>query len=416
MSALPARVWRTWGVLVLFLLGTSLITPLIPLYQDALGFGQTTVTLFFVCYVVTLVPSMLSLGQLSDQVGRKRVVLAAIATLAAAQVLLISEPPLWGLLAARGLQGAATGAFSGTCTAFLLDAAPVARRQAASVLASVSIRLGIGLGPGLGGLLAEYAGQPLRLPFEVHLGALAGAAALTLSLPETVRVRHRRPLTLTLEVPPAEREVFWRVLVPSGVLFALFEGVALGLIPVFLVRELGVDNFALIGLVGFLVMTSGAVSQLAAPRLQPEPAIRWGLVAAAAASAGVVAGRPTGSVALVLLAVAATGASCGLVFKGGVELCARIAPPEHRGKLLSAYYVACYLGGFSVPLVVIGALADLMGLTAALAALTGLAAAGAAWTGWVGLRALGGLGPPPGPARPAQERPVHSPDARRGAR
>ena len=40
-----SRVWRTWAVM-LFALGTSLITPLIPLYQDELGFGDTVVTLF----------------------------------------------------------------------------------------------------------------------------------------------------------------------------------------------------------------------------------------------------------------------------------------------------------------------------------------------------------------------------------
>ena len=100
-----SRVWRTWSVLVLFALGTSLITPLIPLYQDRLGFGDTVVTLFLGCYVVALVPSMLSLGQLSDRIGRRRVLLVAIATLAVAQVLLITEPPLWGLLVARGDPG-----------------------------------------------------------------------------------------------------------------------------------------------------------------------------------------------------------------------------------------------------------------------------------------------------------------------
>jgi hypothetical protein len=35
-----SRVWRTWLVLVLFALGTSLITPLIPIYQDRLGFSD----------------------------------------------------------------------------------------------------------------------------------------------------------------------------------------------------------------------------------------------------------------------------------------------------------------------------------------------------------------------------------------
>jgi MFS family permease len=109
-----SRVWRTWSVLVLFALGTSLITPLIPLYQDRLGFSDTVVTLFLGCYVVTLVPSMLTLGQVPDRIGRRAVLLGAIATLAVAQVLLITEPDLEGLLIACGIQGLATGAFFGT--------------------------------------------------------------------------------------------------------------------------------------------------------------------------------------------------------------------------------------------------------------------------------------------------------------
>lgn len=393
-----SRVWRIWGVLVLFALGTSLITPLIPLYQDELGFGDTVVTLFLGCYVVALVPSMLSLGQLSDRVGRKRVLLIAIATLAAAQLILISEPPLWGLLVARAIQGVAAGAFFGTCTAFLVDAAPSGRRGFASVLGSISIRLGLGLGPGIGGVIARYADQPLRLPFELHLVALAAASVIVATLPETVTARSLRPLSLRLEVPAAERAVFWRVLVPSGALFSLFDGVALSLIPVFLVRTLGVDDYALVGAAGFLVLVSGALSQIALPRLRPDRAIGWGLASASAASLGVVASAPAESAGLALAAVAATGAAAGLVFKGGLDLCTQIAPVEDRGKLISSYYVACYLGGFSVPLLLIGALADLMGLTAALAVLSGLAVLGAAWTWAVGLRSLSGLGAPGAPA------------------
>jgi MFS family permease len=392
-ARLGGRVWRTWAVLVLFTAGTSLVTPLIPIYQDRLGFSDTVVTLFFVAYVATLVPSMLTLGQLSDQIGRRPVILAGVALLAVAQTILITEPDLPGLLLARALQGLATGAFSGTCTAFLVDAAPVALRQRASTLSSVSIRVGLGFGPGLAGVLAEYGPMPLRLPFEVHLGLLAVAALLVAGLPETVRTRTRRPLTLRLGVPAAESAVFWRVLVPSGVLFALFEGVALGLIPVFLVREVGVTNYALVGATGFLVLAAGALSQLVFPRLDPARAISWGLAAAALTSVGVVGGAPTGSVALVLGSVGLTGAACGLVFKGGLDLCTRIAPVADRGKLVSSYFVACYLGGFSVPLLVVGLLADLIGLTAALGALSATAAAGAAWTWAVGLRSLRDLAP-----------------------
>jgi MFS family permease len=396
-----SRVWRTWAVLVLFALGTSLITPLIPLYQEQLGFSDTVVTLFLGCYVIALVPSMLTLGQLSDRIGRRGVLLGALGVLALAQALLITEPPLWGLLVARAIQGLATGAFFGTCTAFLVDAAPRGRRQFVSVLGSVSIRLGLGLGPGIGGVIAQYAGDPLRLPFELHLIALAAAAAIVLGLPETVTARSRRPLSLRLEVPAAERAVFWRVLVPSGALFSLFDGVALSLIPVFLVRDLGIDNYAVVGAAGFLVLVSGAASQLALPRLEPERAIGWGLAAAAAASVGVVAAAPAGSAALALVAVAATGGAAGLVFKGGVDLCTRIAPVEDRGKLISSYYVACYLGGFSVPLLVVGALSDLIGLAGALAGLSGAAALGAAWTWGVGLRSLAGLAPAGADALPS---------------
>jgi MFS family permease len=396
-----SRVWRTWLALVLFALGTSLITPLIPIYQDRLGFPDTVVTLFLGCYVITLIPSMLSLGQLSDQVGRKGVLLGALLALAAAQAYLATAPGLAGVLVARGLQGAATGAFFGTCTAFLIDAAPPGRRTFVAVLGSVSIRLGLGLGPGLGGVLAQYAGDPLRRPFQLHLIALAAAVATVLTLPETVPVRVRRPLRLRLEVPAAERAVFWRVLVPSGMLFSLYDGVALALVPVFEVRTLGVTNYALVGASGFLVLVAGALSQILLPRLRPVLAIGVGLGAAAVASAGVVVGAPLRSTALVLCAVAATGAACGLVFKGGVDLCAQIAPPHERGKLISAYYVACYLGGFSVPLLVVGVLSDLIGLTAALGALSATGALAAVWVGLVGLRSLAGLRAEPAPGEAA---------------
>ncbi len=388
-----SRIWRTWLALILFAIGTSLITPLIPIYKERLGFGDTVVTLFLVCYVAALVPSMLMLGQLSDRIGRKGVLLGALAALAVAQAYLATEPPLEGLLVGRGLQGLATGAFFGTCTAFLVDAAPAGDRAWVSVLSSISVRGGLGLGPGVGGVFAEYFPAPLRTPFLVHLVAIGAAILIIATLPETVTERTRRPLTLKLGVPPEDRTVFWRVLVPSGMLFSLFDGVCLSLIPVFEVRELGVTNYVLIGASGFLVLVSGAVSQVVFRALAPTVAIVWGLGIASCAFVGVVIGAPLGSLALVLISVAVTGAACGLVFKGGIDLCTRIAPPADRGKLISSYYVACYLGGFSVPLLVVGVLADLIGLTAALGVLTVGAAVAAAWTAIVGTRSIALLRP-----------------------
>ena len=50
-----SRVWRIWLALMLFTIDTSLITLLIPIYKSRLGFGDTVVTLFLVCYMAALV-------------------------------------------------------------------------------------------------------------------------------------------------------------------------------------------------------------------------------------------------------------------------------------------------------------------------------------------------------------------------
>ncbi len=389
------RVWRTWVVLLFFAMGTSLITPLIPLYQQDLGFGDTVVTLFLLCYVVTLVPSMLAFGQFSDQVGRRPVLFGAIGTLAVAQIIILTEPGLVGLLLARGMQGAATGAFFGTCTAFLVDASPAGRRRFSSALASISVRLGLGLGPGICGVLIQFAPDPFRLPFAAHLMLLAIGAAIVWFLPETVIERRRQPLRLSLEVPARERAVFWRVLVPSGMILSLFDGVALSLVPVFIVRVIGVTNYALVGASGFLVLASGALSQAIVPNMPPRRALIIGLAVSSVSFFGVVIAAPLASVTLLLVSVAITGAACGLMMKGGIDLTTEIAPPEHRGKLLSAYYVACYLGGFSIPLLLVGLIADAVGLTTALLVLAITSACAALWVGTVGLRALRGLSEQP---------------------
>jgi len=386
-----SRVWRAFTVLILFAIGTSLITPLIPIYKAELGFNDTVVTLFLVAYVAALVPSMLTMGQLSDRIGRRGVILTAFAVIAAAQIVLTFEPPLWAVLIARGLQGFATGAFFGTCSAFLVELAPGDQKSAMSVLAGVSVRGGLGLGPGLGGVFAEYLPNPLRTPFLFHLVAIGVAVVLVLSLPETVARTERRPLTLRLGVPPAERAVFWRVLVPSGMILALFDGVCLSLVPVFQVRELGVTNYALVGASGFLVLVSGAISQLVFRGMSPTRSITWGLIVSCVAFVGVIAGAPLGSTELLLVSVAVTGAAAGLAMKGGIGLATEIAPPQDLGKLLSSYYVACYLGGFSVPLVVVGALADLFGLTTSLIITTAVVSAAALWTIVAGLHSIRAL-------------------------
>ena len=54
---------------------STLPTPLYPLYQNAFHFSQILLTIIYAVYVVGTVATMFFLGRLSDQVGRRPVVL-----------------------------------------------------------------------------------------------------------------------------------------------------------------------------------------------------------------------------------------------------------------------------------------------------------------------------------------------------
>ena len=56
------------GMLVLTM-GTSTLTPLLPLYQRDFGLSTGTATLLFVTYTVTVCPTMLIAGNLADRRG-----------------------------------------------------------------------------------------------------------------------------------------------------------------------------------------------------------------------------------------------------------------------------------------------------------------------------------------------------------
>ena len=150
-------------------MGTSTLTPLLPLYQRDFGLSTGTATLLFVTYTVTVCPTMLIAGNLSDRLGRKRLLLPAMAvmTLASLVFALAESVPL--LFVGRVLQGLAIGGFLGVGAAFVVDHAKTESKALAAALAGVAFRVGFGLGPGIAGITAQYAPNPRHLIFEIHI-------------------------------------------------------------------------------------------------------------------------------------------------------------------------------------------------------------------------------------------------------
>jgi fucose permease len=180
----------------------------------------------------------------------------------------------------------------------------------------------------------------------------------------------------------------------------MLDGATLSIVPLFIAEEL-TSNLAVIGLVGFLVLAVGGASSLLAQRIVPRRSIVIGSAVTAAGSFLFAAASLTDSVGPVVAAAVVVGAANGLILRGGNAMSALLAPAEDRGKVMSTYYLACYLG-MSVPVLALAYLSEPLGLAPALLLLACLAAVMATVVLTVGLRSLGRSASPvpPGPAPP----------------
>lgn len=375
--------WTGFVALLVFTMGTSIITPLIPLYQDEHGLSNGEMALLFGAYPMTVVPAMLLFGNLSDLVGRRAVMIPAMACLTAASLILGFTDEVSLLFVGRVLQGLAVGGFLGVGTALVVDHAPPHLRARAAVMAGIGFRLGFGLGPGLAGLVAQYLPDPLHLSFQMHAALMSVAVVCVLVTPETVR-RGGGRLRIAIGVPPGQLAAFATFLAPSVFLLGVLDATLLAVVPLYLADTLAVDNVAVIGLVGFLVLGLTGVTPLVARNLDPRTAVITGVAAGSGASLLVVGASLVGSPLPVLAAAGLIGFLNGLILQGCTAICGISVPITQRGKLISALYMCAYFG--TAPAIGLGYLSQSIGLTATLGVFSAGALALAAFVLLVGAR------------------------------
>lgn len=350
------------AVFAIGMAGTTLPTPLYGLYREELGFSELMVTVVFAVYALGVIATLLLAGNISDEAGRRPVLLAALGFSAASAFCFLFEGGLPALFAGRLLSGFAAGLLSGAATVTVMELAPPGRAARAGLAATAANMGGLGCGPLLAGLLAEYAPWPLRLPFLVHLALLAAAAVLTWLLPETVTSRVRRPRLRPqgLAVPPQVRGVF----APSALaafagfsLLGLFTAVA----PAFVAETLDVHNLALTGLVVFTVFLASTAGQALMGRVGERRALPGGCFVLVGGLVLVAASLLFASLPLLVAGALCGGLGQGLAFRGAVTAISAAAPAEHRAATVSTFFVVAYLG-ISLPVVGVGALTLWIGL------------------------------------------------------
>ncbi|KQX46135.1 MULTISPECIES: MFS transporter [unclassified Streptomyces] len=353
------------AVFVVCMAGTTLPTPLYPLYQEKFGFSELTVTVVYAVYAFGVIGVLLLAGNASDTIGRRPTLLWGLGFSAASAVCFLSADSLAWLYGGRLLSGLSAGLFTGAATAYVMELAPRGGGTRATFVATAANMGGLGCGPLLAGLLAEYAPEPLVLPFAVHLGLVLLSAAVLLRLPETVR--ERRPLTAVrpqLPALPAQvRKVFVPAAIASFVGFALF-GVFTSVSPAFLARYLHVDNHAVSGLIVATAFFASTAGQLAVGRVGVARSLSLGCAVLFAGLAFLGAALYSDLLVLVVLAAAIGGAGQGLAFRAALASVAAAAPADRRAAVISTLFVVAY-AGISIPVIGVGLLADPMGLEGA---------------------------------------------------
>ncbi|MCG7632948.1 MULTISPECIES: MFS transporter [Gordonia] len=357
--------WLIAATYMMVLFASAAPSPLYPVYQELWGFSALTLTLVFAVYVLTMLLSLLTVGSLSDHVGRRPVLAVALVLLIASMVLFVVAQDVGTLLAARALQGLATGAAMGTLTATTVDLQPSAR--IGSTIVGAAPAIGLASGVAVAGVLVEYAPAPRVLIYEIILGLFAALLIALLIVPETrerIGFDSRRHLAGTLapqvRVPREVRTVFLAS-VPALVATWSLGGLYLSLGSSVVSRVFGVDNHGAAGAILFVFFACAALTSLFITDRPSTVKAAYGLPALAAGVVISLAGVLAESLPLYIVGSIVAGSGWAATFLSAMDNITAATPPAQRGQVFSSVFVASYLA-FSVPAVIAGIVVSHIGL------------------------------------------------------
>jgi MFS family permease len=370
--------WVFGATLGLYLVAAAAPSPLYAVYAADWRFGSLEVTEIFAVYAVVLLVALLLTGALSDALGRRAVVLAAIVIQLAGMAAFVAASGVEWLFAARVLQGVATGIATSALAASLVDLEP--RPGLAPVVNSVAPVAGLAFGALGSAALVQYGADPLHLVYWVLVAGFVLAGAAIVAAPEPVRSRAALHIRPRVAVDPAARPAFLAAL-PTLIAGWGVGGFYFSLGPTLALQLARSHDRLLGGLLLFVLAGVGAVTVLALNSWPPQRAVTLGVGALVGGAAFTLLALEAASAVAFFAATAVTGVGFGLAWLGVLRSLISRASPTSRSALLAAVYIVAYLA-FAIPAVVAGYLVTRIGLHDA-----------SLWyAGGIGVLALAGLG------------------------
>ena len=293
------------------------------------------------------------LGNLSDQFGRRPILLASLACLALDQIMLAVVTSLPLIFVGRTLAGAFGGSY-GTAQAAVADMTTPDNRAKSFGYVSAAFGIGFVIGPAIGGLLGQFGD---RAPFYLSaalsaLNLLYGATVF----PETLKAENRRPFRWARANPLGA----WRAARASpgmtGVMMVLLMWQLASLVypltwSFWAIAQLGWST----GMIGFSLAMVGMViafSQIfitgpAVKRLGERNAASVGLVAATSGFVAYAFVQTNWQAFAIMIAIALQS----LVQPSLMAMMSRRATPQTQGEVQGISAMTMGLGSIVAPLV-----------------------------------------------------------------
>ena len=289
---------------------------------------------------MALLGALLVFGRLSDHVGRRPVLIAAIAVQAASMLVFATADGVAALIVARIIQGLSTGAAIAAVGAGMIDI----DKLKGGIANSVAPPMGTALGGLVGGLMVHYLPAPAQLVYLV-LGAvfvLQGVGIYLMAESNPPRGGALASLKPQFSVPAATRGA---LLLAIPVLVAVWAmgGFYASLGPRLVHAVFGLDASLLGGIALFVLAASGGATVLVLRKLEPRSTLTFGAAMLLVGTAIVVVALGERSAIAFYLGTALAGIGFGAGFQGALRSVVMLAQPHESAGVLAIVFVVSYL-------------------------------------------------------------------------
>ncbi|PJJ63859.1 MFS transporter [Compostimonas suwonensis] len=358
MSRLPLWV-RVAPTVFVLAWGGNHFTPLLHLYENLDHYSPWQANLLLGMYVFGLIPALLIAAAISDQHGRKPVLIAGlIAGVAGSALLALGLHDFVLLCAGRALAGVGVGVAMSVGTSWIKELStppfdPASPAGAGARRPSLTLTLGFGIGAAVTGLLAQWAPAPGQVPYLVHmvLGVLCFAPLLR--APETLGPEKRAtgPWWRDLRVPAVGHARFTGLVIPAAPWVFAAAGVAYAIMPAIAAPKLGEWTTLYATMLTVLTLGSGALVQPFVARIDTRTrgrALAIGLALMTLGMALAVIASIIAEPAFALAVAIVLGLAYGIAVVAGLAHVQAIATDRDLAGLTGVYYSLAY-SGFLLP-------------------------------------------------------------------